>query len=109
MTNMINEALQTVDTLSTKSQWSLFLLMFGGWIAVSGFAIRYMVTKRDESNEKLLASEQEKVDLMRKMSEERDALHKAHADKMENLVRDLVGVQHQMIAALDRLEKAVLK
>lgn len=108
MTNM-NEVIQTVDILSNKSQWSLFLLMFVGWIAVSGFAIRYMVTKRDESNEKLLASEQEKVDLMRKLSEERDALHKAHADKLEGFVRDTISVQHQMIAALDRLEKAVLK
>lgn len=108
MTNM-NEFVNTVDVLSTKSHWTLFLFMFAGWILVSVFSIRYMVTKRDESNEKLLASEQEKVDLIRKMSEERDLLHKSHADKMENLVRDLVSVQHQMIAALDRLEKAVLK
>lgn len=108
MTNM-TDLIQTSADVAQQSPWAWLIGMFFGWLGVSAYGIKYTTKRLEESSAKLLASEQEKVNLMRTLTEEKDALHKAHYDELMKIIRDQTLVSQQMVSALDRLEKAVLK
>ena len=102
MTNM-QEVIQTADSLATKSPWAWLIAMFLGYILFALFAGRYLVTKRDESNAQLLKSEAEKTELAIKFMEQRDELHRRHAERMEAMVTQLTQAQLQSAQAYQRV------
>jgi len=108
MTN-VNDIIQTTTLVAQQSPWAWLIGMFFGWLAVSAYGIKYTTRRLEESSAKLLASEQEKVNLMRTLTEEKDALHKSHYEELVKIVRDQTLVSHQMVDALNRLERAVVK
>jgi len=108
MTNM-TDLIQTSAEVANQSPWAWLIGMFIGWLGVSAYGIKYTTKRLEESSAKLLASEQEKVNLMRTLTEEKDALHKAHYDELMKIIRDQTLVSQQMVSALDKLEKAILR
>ena len=98
MTNspeMTQTIVNLADQLSGKSQWSLFMLMFILWLGVSGFAIRYMVMKRDESNDKLLKSEGEKTEQAKACSAEKEVIYKMCVDRLEGLLKESTAAHYK--------------
>lgn len=108
MTN-VNDLIQISSNVAQQSPWAWLIGMFFGWLGVSAYGIKYTTSRLEDSSAKLLASEQEKVNLMRTLTEEKDALHKAHYDELMKIIRDQTLVSQQMVAALDRLEKVMCK
>lgn len=106
MTNM-NEIINTADALAGKSPWTWVLTSFVGWIVATAFMVHYMINKRDETADKLLTSEREKVDLLLKLQAEKEQIHKDYHVRNEQLVRDMITVQHEMVTALNKLTDEV--
>jgi hypothetical protein len=103
----MNEIINTADALAGKSPWAWVLTSFVGWIVATSFIVRYMITKRDETADRLLTSERDKVDLLMKVQHEKEAIHKEYHMHNEQLVRDMITVQHEMVTALNKLTDEV--
>lgn len=106
MTNM-NEIINTADALAGKSPWTWVLTSFVGWIVATAFMVKYMINKRDETADKLMASEREKVDMLLKLQAEKEQIHKENYARYEHLVRDMITVQHDIVTALNKLTDEV--
>ena len=105
----MNEVINTADMLAQKSPWAWVLASFVGWIIATFLMIRYMTTKRDDTIDKLVASEREKVDLVMKSQADLNALYKEHSAKYEALAEKSVTVQHEIAQALQSLREYVRK
>ena len=102
-----NQIIELADQLASRSQWTLFLAMFVLWLLVSAFAVRYMVMKRDESNEALLSSEQRRVDIIRELSTEKERMAQDYARRLEEIVRQQAENNQRMIGALEGIQRAM--
>lgn len=105
----MNEIINSADVLAQKSPWAWVLASFVGWIIATFLMIRYMTTKRDETIDKLVASEREKVDLVMKAQLDLNALHREQSAKYEALAEKSVTVQHEIAQALAGLRDAIRK
>lgn len=117
MTNdMSGNLINTADHLASKSPWVWVLVMFIVYLFGAWFAVRYLVVKRDEGNDKLLKAEQEKVVMMEAMMKEREALHREYNDKSHVMSKDILTAVHDANAnfrrvteVLERIDRALEK
>ena len=112
MTNTTDMAQQIVslsDQLSNRSQWTLFIMMFILWLAVTGFAVRYMVAKLNQSNEKLIASEIEKSGIVRDLSNDRFKQADTYSSRLEGIVKELTDAANKMTETTNRMAAAIDK
>jgi flagellar biosynthesis/type III secretory pathway M-ring protein FliF/YscJ len=113
---MTGELLQTADHLASKSPWVWVLLMFMIYLLGAWFAVRYLVIKRDEGNDKLLNAEQEKVKMMEAMMKDRESLHREYNEKSHTMSKDILTAVHDANAnsrrvteVLERIDRALEK
>lgn len=98
-----DHVIAVTEQISAWSQWTLFLAMFVLWLLCSAFAVRFMVYKLTESNERLLKAKEDESLLIRQLHQEKTQLSADYANRLEQLVKDSIKAQRDLADACNRL------